>query len=188
MALTDRAITALKATGKAQKHFDGGGLHIFVSPSGGKLWRLAYRFHGKAKLLSLGQFPTVTLRMARDRREEAKRLLENGIDPSTHKQELKETAKLERAENTFEAVAREWYKVNRPKWVEKTAQVILSRLRKRHVFPAIGKLPYPQHQGPGTACHRPQSGNSWGAVFCASRNAILRRRVSVRHRHKPGRT
>lgn len=139
MPLTDRAIVAFKATGKAQKHFDGGGLHIFVSPTGGKLWRLAYRFHGKSKLLSLGQYPVVTLRMARDRREEAKRLLENGIDPSTHKQELKETAR-QQAENTFEAIAREWHKTNRSKWVEKTAQVILSRL-ERHVFPAIGKLP-----------------------------------------------
>ncbi|MDR1612843.1 MAG: Arm DNA-binding domain-containing protein, partial [Planctomycetota bacterium] len=89
MALTGRMIATLKPMEKAKKHFDGGGLFLFVTPTGGKLWRMAYRFHGKSKLLSFGQYPTVTLRMARDRREEAKRLLADDIDPSTRKRELK---------------------------------------------------------------------------------------------------
>ena len=139
MALTDRAIQNLKATGKPHKHFDGGGLHIHVSPTGGKLWRLSYRFHGKPKLLSLGAYPTVTLKMARDRREEAKSLLASGIDPGTRKRELKQEA-MTQAANTFEAIAREWYAKYKSKWVEKTAKIILSCLEK-NIFPAIGKLP-----------------------------------------------
>ncbi|MDR0363175.1 MAG: Arm DNA-binding domain-containing protein, partial [Planctomycetota bacterium] len=74
MPLTDRMIVALKPLEKAKKYFDGGGLFLLVTPTGGKLWRMAYRFQKKSKLLSFGQYPAVTLRMARDRREEAKRL------------------------------------------------------------------------------------------------------------------
>ncbi len=81
MSLTDRAIINLKPTGKSSKHFDGGGLHIFLSPTGGKLWRLVYRFEGKEKLLSFGQYPAVGLKMARERRDEAKEMLAKGIDP-----------------------------------------------------------------------------------------------------------
>ena len=139
MPLTDRAILNLKATGKPHKHFDGGGLHIHVSPTGGKLWRLSYRFNGKPKTLSLGAYPAITLKMARDRREEAKNLLANNIDPNTHKRELKQAARTEAA-NTFEAIAREWYAKYKSKWVEKTAKIILSCL-ENNVFPAIGKLP-----------------------------------------------
>ena len=76
MKLTDRAIANLKATGKIHKHADGGGLYLHVSPSGGKLWRLFYRFGGKVKLLSFGTSPAVSLKLARERRDEAKALLE----------------------------------------------------------------------------------------------------------------
>ncbi len=87
MSLTDRGIVNLKATGKQHKHFDGGGLHLIVYPNGGKAWRLAYRFQGKAKLLSFGMYPAVDLKMARDRREEAKALLAQGIDPGEKKKD-----------------------------------------------------------------------------------------------------
>jgi integrase len=139
MALTDRSILNLKTTGKPHKHFDGGGLHIHVSPTGGKLWRLSYRHNGKAKLLSFVACPAVTLKMARDCRDEAKSLLARGIDPGEHKKELKKLS-VALAENTFEAVGREWHSKTRDIWEEKRANAILSHLEK-NVFPFIGKMP-----------------------------------------------
>ena len=75
MKLTDAKLRSLKATGKTQKFSDEGGLYLHLSPSGGKLWRLAYRFGGKQKTLALGQYPAVSLVEARKRREEARELL-----------------------------------------------------------------------------------------------------------------
>ena len=72
MSLTDRQLIALKPKSKAYKIFDGGGLHIYVSTAGGKLWRMTYRHTGTTRLLSFGAYPAVTLKMARDRRDEAK--------------------------------------------------------------------------------------------------------------------
>jgi hypothetical protein len=139
MALSDRSIINLKTTGKPHKHFDGGGLHIHVSPTGGKLWRMTYRFNGKTKLLSFGAYPAVTLKMARDRRDEAKSLLARGIDPGEHKKDLKKLS-VALTENTFEAVGREWHSKNRDMWEEKRAKAVLSHLEK-NVFPFIGKMP-----------------------------------------------
>jgi hypothetical protein len=79
MPLTDRAIQNLKPDDTLQKHFDGGGLHLVVSPAGGKRWRYAYRFQGKQKLLSIGPYPAVTLKTAREKRDEAKGKLAEGI-------------------------------------------------------------------------------------------------------------
>lgn len=79
MKLTDAKLRSLKATGKTQKFSDEGGLYLHLSPSGGKLWRLAYRFGGKQKTLALGQYPAVSLVEARKRREEARELLARGI-------------------------------------------------------------------------------------------------------------
>ena len=139
MALTDRSILNLKTTGKAHKHFDGGGLHILVSPTGGKLWRMAYRFNGKGKLLSFGAYPAVTLKMARDRRDEAKSLIARGVDPGEHKKDLKRLS-VTLAENTFEAIGREWHTKTKDIWEEKRAKAVLSHLEK-NVFPFIGKMP-----------------------------------------------
>ena len=73
MPLTDTAIRTLKPAEKATKYFDGGGLYLEVAPSGGKWWRLKYRFQGKEKRISFGVYPTIGLREARERREEAKK-------------------------------------------------------------------------------------------------------------------
>ena len=75
MPLTDTHIKNLKYPGKPKKYFDGGGLFLFYSASGNKLWRMAYRFGEKPKTLSFGEYPTVTLKDARERREEAKKML-----------------------------------------------------------------------------------------------------------------
>ena len=81
MALKDAWCRAAKPGPKLQKLTDGGGLQLWVQPSGARLWRLAYRFSGKQKLLALGVYPTISLARARQAREDAKRLLAGGVDP-----------------------------------------------------------------------------------------------------------
>jgi len=106
MALTDTAIRNAKAGETALKLFDGGGLHLFVSASGGKLWRMKYRYLGKEKLLSLGAYPAVGLKDAREKREAAKAILAKGGDPGVEKKKASVVATLS-AEVTFSAVANE---------------------------------------------------------------------------------
>jgi len=90
MGLSDIAVRNARPKSKSYKLFDRGGLHLYVSKSGGKLWRLKYRFQGKEKLLSLGKYPIVTLRDARERALAAARQIDQGIDPATVKKEEKE--------------------------------------------------------------------------------------------------
>ena len=90
MPLTDTHIRSLKPDLRPRKYFDGGGLFLFIPTSGSKLWRMAYRFDGKSKLLSFGEYPTVSLKDARERREDAKRMLSRGIDPSDHKRQMRQ--------------------------------------------------------------------------------------------------
>jgi integrase len=105
MPLTDTGVRSIKPKAKPQKVADGGGLYLFVPPNGTKAWRLAYRYDGKQKSLSLGLYPIVTLGEARDRRDRAKKLLADGIDPSAQRKLDKISAKAE--ENTFRVVAEE---------------------------------------------------------------------------------
>ena len=90
--LTDAAIRKAKPTHKQRKLFDGRGLFLLVTPTGGKLFRFKYRFGGKEKLLALGAYPDVALSVARDRREEARRVLAAGIDPSAQRRAEKEAS------------------------------------------------------------------------------------------------
>ncbi len=115
MQLTDTFIRRMKGNGKVQKHSDGGGLFLYVTPTGKKSWRLAYRFAGKQKLLSLGPYPSVGLREARDKRKDAKKLLRENVDPSEVRRQAKEAA-AEAARNSFEDVAREWFAKYSPQW------------------------------------------------------------------------
>ena len=103
MPLTETQIKALKPGEKARKVADEKGLYLLVQPSGGKLWRLKYRVDGKEKLLALGAYPDVSLKMARERRDEARRLLADGIDPSEHRKAHK-AAREEAQGNSFEAI------------------------------------------------------------------------------------
>ena len=89
LKLTDTILCGLKATDKVQKHSDGGGLYIHVAPTGGKLWRMNYRFNDRQKTLSFGAYPAVSLEDARAKRDEAKRLLVNRIDPGEAKKDVK---------------------------------------------------------------------------------------------------
>ncbi len=112
-----------------------------MTPTGGKLWNLKYRFSDKEKKLSLGAYPAVTLAEARQRREDAKKLLANGVDPGEMKKALK-TADREVAANTFEAIAREWHLKfsSAGKWSPTHSADILRRLEK-DIFPPIGSRP-----------------------------------------------
>ncbi len=107
--LSDLAIRRAKPSGKTQKLFDGGGLYLEISPVGGRWWRLKYRFGGKEKRLALGVYPEVTLALARNRREDARRLLAQGTDPSQQKKDAA-AAKAGLDALTFESIGREWMK------------------------------------------------------------------------------
>lgn len=106
MPLTDIEIKKSKPAAKPYKRFDGGGLYLLITPSGSKLWRLKYRFHGREKLLSYGSYPLVPLKDARTWRDQAKRLLLEGIDPSAHHLNKKAEARASAA-NTFGVIASE---------------------------------------------------------------------------------
>lgn len=139
MPLTDVAVRKIKPTDKAFKVADEKGLHLLVSPSGGKLWRLKYRFEGKEKLLSFGAYPDVSLAKAREKRDTARALLADGIDPGEHRKEAAAEKAL-RAVNSFEAVTREWADKKKTSWVPAYADRLLRRF-ERDIFPLIGKKP-----------------------------------------------
>ena len=139
MKLTDVFIRRVNGNGKVQKHSDGGGLFLYVTPEGKKSWRMAYRFAGKQKLLVIGPYPAIGLKEARDRREEAKKLLVDHVDPSAAKQTAKVMA-AEASRNSFEAVAREWLDKYSVTWTPRYAETIKSRL-ECNIFPALGKRP-----------------------------------------------
>ena len=107
MPLSDARLRTLKAVERPTKLSDGGGLHVLVTPRGAKLWRLAYRFDGKQKLLALGSYPAVTLADARARRDEAKRLLASGSDPSADAKREK-LARQDAVASTFQHIADEF--------------------------------------------------------------------------------
>ncbi|HAV1907467.1 TPA: integrase arm-type DNA-binding domain-containing protein [Enterobacter hormaechei subsp. steigerwaltii] len=134
MALTDIKVRTAKPTDKQYKLTDGNGMHLLVHPNGSKYWRLQYRFGGKQKMLALGVYPEVSLADARARRDEARKLLANGIDPG----DKKKNDKVEQEEaRTFEQLAIEWHATNK-KWSEEHSRRVLKSLEDS-LFPAIGK-------------------------------------------------
>lgn len=146
MPLTDTECRNAKPRPKPQKLSDGGGLFLLVQPSGSKLWRQAYRFNGKQKLLSHGPYPLVTLRGARQKRDDAKTLLARAIDPSTHRKADKRQAKID-ADNTFSAVAEEWFNAKKRGWTLSYSDRLWRRL-KGDIFPAIGNRPVNEIEPP----------------------------------------
>ncbi|WP_313522939.1 tyrosine-type recombinase/integrase [Shinella sp.] len=146
MPLTDVFCRNAKPAEKPQKISDGGGLFLLIEPRGSKLWRLAYRFHGKQKTLALGIYPAVSLKDARDHRDRAKELLARGIDPGEHKKQETRKKRLE-AGNTFETVAREWFDAQKAGWTEGYADRILRRL-EADIFKVIGRRPINEIEPP----------------------------------------
>ncbi|MGC1056316.1 integrase arm-type DNA-binding domain-containing protein [Pantoea agglomerans] len=134
MALTELKVRNTKPSDKPVKMTDGNGMHLLITTSGSKYWRFQYRFAGKQKILALGVYPEVSLSEARRRRDEARQLVANHVDPS-------EKRKAEKIESkgllTFEQVARQWHTSNRT-WSDSHRTTVLNSLVS-HVFPVIGK-------------------------------------------------
>lgn len=126
MALTELEIRSARATEKPIKLFDGDGLYRFVQPYGGRWWRFKYRFHGKERELSLGVYPEVSLKLARTRREDARRTVAQGIDPSAERKAAKEARQV-----TFELVAEEWLALQAKKAGARTYDKARPRMRRR---------------------------------------------------------
>ncbi len=139
MPLTDTAIRAAKPQAKPARMFDGAGLYLELSPAGGRLWRLKYRFGGKEKRLSVGAYPEVSLKEARAKGDAARRMLRDGIDPGAAKQARKRQAKLE-VTNAFKVVSQDWIEHQSARWEAQTQKRIVDSLEK-DTFPAIGDTP-----------------------------------------------
>ena len=125
--LTNAAAKAAGAQTRAYKLHDQGGLHLLVRPTGTKSWQLKYRWRGREKLLTLGQFPEVNISRARILQAEAKEQLANGINPGRSRQVV----------DTFEQLARSWYAANLPAWSDAHAGDVLGSL-ERDIFPELG--------------------------------------------------
>lgn len=139
MALTNTECKNAKPKEKSYKLFDGGGLYLEIAPSGKKHWRLKYYYLKTEKRISFGAYPLVSLQEAREKRDEAKKLLLDNQDPSNKRRE--DTAELKRnAENTFKAVAKEWLDVKKNGWSEKYLQKN-ERILENDLYPALGARP-----------------------------------------------
>jgi integrase len=136
VALHETAIRTAAPRAKPYKLADEKGMFLLVTPAGAKLWRLKYRIGGREKSLALGQYPDVGLKVARSRRDEARRLLADGVDPGETRRQAKAAAA---GEDTFEAVAKEWLKGQQGAWSPGHAVTVASRLT-RDVYPYIGKM------------------------------------------------
>lgn len=143
--LTDLKVQKAKPQDKPLSLFDGGGLYLLVTPSGGKLWRFKYRFNKKEKKIAFGTYPEISLMDARQRRDDARKLLANNVDPGAVRKAQKQ-AKVEDTE-TFEVIAREWFNKFKHTWKESHSSRVLSRL-EQNVFPHIGKKPIAQIKAP----------------------------------------
>lgn len=160
--MTARAVEGAKPHTKPYKLFDGGGLYLLVRPDGGRYWRFKYRVDGTERLISLGVYPDVPLASrelvsrstgrkiaitgARELRDEARRLVRAGIDPSEQRK-VEKANRRTAAENTFEVVAREWFAKKSRSWAVNNASKVLGRLEK-DVFPRIGGDPISKLTGP----------------------------------------
>ena len=139
MALTDITCKGTKPKEKPYKLADERGLYLEVMPNNKKYWRLKFRFNGKENRLAFGVYPEVSLAEARDKRDEARKMLRNGINPSQAKKDKKLQNKLEN-ENSFEMIAREWLENMKHSWTERHANYTLKRL-EADILPVLGFKP-----------------------------------------------
>jgi integrase len=146
MGLTDTQVKKAKAEEKAYKLSDGGGLFLWVTPSGGKQWRWAYRHEGKQKLMTLGKYPDVPLALARERHAQERRLLATGVDPMAQRKAAK-TAEQEASENSFASVASRWLE----HWREGKSSRHVDSVRRRmnaDILPGLGARPMAAIEAP----------------------------------------
>ena len=134
-SLSDTKVRGAKPRERPYKLFDERGLYLLVTPTGGRLWRLKYRVHRREKLISLGTYPDVPLKRAREKRDEARRLIADDIDPSAERQ-AKRAALLE----TFEGVAKEWLELQSKSLAPETISILGTRL-KSALYPYLGSRP-----------------------------------------------
>lgn len=146
MKLTNTACDNAKPKEKPYKIADGQGMYLDIRPNGAKYWRLRYRMYDKQKLMALGVYPEVSLKEAREKRREARKLIAEGIDPSKNKRDEKRKATIN-ANNTFEAVALEWHDNQKGRWSDNHANNVLHRLNT-DVFPYIGSDPIADLEAP----------------------------------------
>jgi integrase len=159
MKLNEMAVRKAKPDTKPYKMADGGGMYLEVMPKGSKYWRLKYRFNGKEKKLALGVYPDVPLALARNRRDEARKLLAQSLDPSETKKASKAAGK-EKAANSFEVIAREWLASHMADKTESHTGRILRRF-ELYLFPWMGSKPIADITAPELLQHikRVQSQN-----------------------------
>ena len=143
--LSEVRVRTTKPKEKEYKLFDGGGLFLMVTPSGGKLWHFKYRFDRKEKKLTFGPYPGISLFEARQRRDEARNQLEHGIDPGAVRKALKQAETEEK--ETFEVIAREWHIKYTPTWAPGHAAKVIRNL-ERDLFPWIGSRPINEIRAP----------------------------------------
>jgi integrase len=146
MSLTDTAIRNSKPKDKPLRLSDERGLYLLINPNGSRWWRFDYRFQGIRKTLSMGVYPDVPLKLARERRDEARSLLAAGADPGVQRKAEKR-ASAEAGSNTFEALAREWMATRGKEWTASYASKTKSAL-ERHVFPSVGAKPITEITAP----------------------------------------
>lgn len=143
--LTDAEVRNAQPRAKPYKLNDGGGLYLLVKPKGprkergSKLWRFKYRYAERERLLAIGAYPDVTLEAARDERQKAVKLLKAGRDP-VHQRRVERLRAVAESANTFEAVARDWMKENRPHWTQRYSEQV-AKVLENHVFRALGPVP-----------------------------------------------
>lgn len=139
MPLTDTRIRSLKPSEKPYRLADGGGLGLEVKTTGSRLWRYRYRLAGKENVFAIGAYPEVSLKEARIARDDARKLVKEGLHPAQQRKADRLRAAHENA-NTFKAVAMEWLEANKNHWTPRT-YLQRKRLLERDVFPSIGTLP-----------------------------------------------
>jgi integrase len=146
MRLTDTQIKRIKPDTKPYKVSDGGGLFLWVTPSGGKIWRWTYRHEGRAKLMTFGKYPDVPLSLARERHAEARKLLANGLDPMAQRKAVK-TAEKAAIENSFQSIASLWME----HWQDgKSSRHVdyVKRRMKADILPCLGTRPIADIEAP----------------------------------------
>ena len=139
MKLTDVAARKAKPQNNDYKMSDAGGLHLLIRKNGSKLWRYRYRFAGKERTLAIGAYPLISLKEARNKRDDARRMIDEGRDPSLEKQ-IKKQLHLTKYKNNFEAVGREWFEV-RLSGKSESHQSRSLRMLEKELFPYLGIRP-----------------------------------------------
>ncbi|MGD0231164.1 MAG: integrase arm-type DNA-binding domain-containing protein [Syntrophorhabdales bacterium] len=136
--LSDAKVKNAKPEKMEYRLFDGGGLFLLVTPSGGRYWHFKFRFEGKERRISFGTYPEISLVEARERRDEARKQIARGVDPGAVRKAMKQAGTAEA--ETFEVIAREWYGKFSSKWSETYTKAVTSRL-EQNLFPWVGNRP-----------------------------------------------